>query len=369
MRAFSARSVRAASGRTSFRRFSCRTGSVFLTDGFAGSQNTVGGNLVASGLYRNLSASAGQFYYRTSGIRDNNSFRRRDSDVLAQSALTERASLLGEFRYSDLDAGDPTLRFDPTNFDPGARQRSQSRQYRLGGRVDLTPAVTIVGVWTGENLHQFQQTGGGPTVRSVADGDFGETAAYLSGSRSTWSWAAASSPDRRARSPNSTGSSCRRSTRRSGIGTFGPTAPRILSLGGSWADCGLRPARAINFYRSDIIHRNQLNPKLGVSWDVTPQTTIRAAYFRELKRTTVGGQTIEPTQVAGFNQLYDDPAASDTRRWGIGVDHKLSADVFIGAEWSWRRLDVPMTFSTPQGLETVESGWRKPSAGPTPHGL
>jgi outer membrane receptor for ferrienterochelin and colicin len=35
-------------------------------------------------------------------------------------------------------------------------------------------------------------------------------------------------------------------------------------------------------------------------------TTIRAAAFRTTKRTFIADQTLQPTQIAGFNQLYDD---------------------------------------------------------------
>jgi hypothetical protein len=38
----------------------------------------------------------------------------------------------------------------------------------------------------------------------------------------------------------------------------------------------------------------------------SPGTTLRAAAFRVLKRTLITDQTLEPTQVAGFNQFFDD---------------------------------------------------------------
>jgi hypothetical protein len=76
---------------------------------------------------------------------------------------------------------------------------------------------------------------------------------------------------------------------------------------------------------------------------LVPDTTLRAAYFETVKRTTTGGQTIEPTQVAGFNQLFDDFTATKARRWGVGIDHKQSDRLYIGAEWSQRQLAVPVT--------------------------
>jgi opacity protein-like surface antigen len=59
-----------------------------------------------------------------------------------------------------------------------------------------------------------------------------------------------------------------------------------------------------------------------------------------LKRTLITNQTLEPTQVAGFNQFYDDPDATDIWRYGIGVDQKFSASLYGGAEYSQRDLEI-----------------------------
>ena len=69
-----------------------------------------------------------------------------------------------------------------------------------------------------------------------------------------------------------------------------------------------------------------------------PGTTVRAAAFRVLKRTLVTDQTLEPTQVAGFNQFYDDVNGATSWRYGLGLDQKFGRDVFAGAEISKRGL-------------------------------
>src|SRR5258708_19836257 len=66
-----------------------------------------------------------------------------------------QASLLAEFRYSDLNGGDFQNRFNLANFNPSERQTDNEREYRLGGRVDAAPGVTLVGVWTRGNLPTF----------------------------------------------------------------------------------------------------------------------------------------------------------------------------------------------------------------------
>src|SRR5262249_18429820 len=70
-------------------------------------------------------------------------------------------------------------------------------------------------------------------------------------------------------------------------------------------------------------------------------TTLRAAAFRVLKRTLINDQTLEPTQVAGFNQFFDDINSTDSWRYGVAVDQKLWRTVFAGGELSARRLSIP----------------------------
>jgi hypothetical protein len=105
-----------------------------------------------------------------------------------------------------------------------------------------------------------------------------------------------------------------------------------------------------------VLHeRSQVNPKVGLTWDVTPETTFRAAAFRVLKRSLVAGQTLEPTNVAGFNQFFDDVNGTDVWRYGAAVDHKLGRDLFFGIEYSERKLDVPaLTQTNPPEEFTVE---------------
>jgi len=55
----------------------------------------------------------------------------------------------------------------------------------------------------------------------------------------------------------------------------------------------------------------------------------------------VTNQTLEPTQVAGFNQFYDDLNGATSWRYGVGIDQKFSSTLFAGAEFSKRDLKSP----------------------------
>jgi outer membrane receptor protein involved in Fe transport len=100
---------------------------------------------------------------------------------------------------------------------------------------------------------------------------------------------------------------------------------------------------SIDLLTGSTVDRQQVNPKLGVTWTPLAGTTVRAAVFRSVKRELVSSQTLEPTQVAGFNQLFDDVNASEAWRYGVGIDQKIGRDLIAGVEWSRRILDVPFT--------------------------
>ncbi|HET6370248.1 MAG TPA: hypothetical protein VFG95_03575, partial [Nitrospiria bacterium] len=82
-------------------------------------------------------------------------------------------------------------------------------------------------------------------------------------------------------------------------------------------------------------------------WDLTPSTTLRLAAFRVLQRDLVSNQTIEPTQVAGFQQFFVDGNGTDSKRYGIGIDQKFSPNLFGGLEISKRDVTVPGIAVTP----------------------
>jgi outer membrane receptor protein involved in Fe transport len=115
-----------------------------------------------------------------------------------------------------------------------------------------------------------------------------------------------------------------------------------------------------NFLDGPVADKDQLNPKFGLTWQVLKNTTLRAAAFRTLQRRLIYAQTIEPTQVAGFNQLFDDFEASDTWRYGFGLDQKLPGHCFGGFEYAVRELNVPFISITDTGdIATQEDDWQE----------
>jgi hypothetical protein len=79
-------------------------------------------------------------------------------------------------------------------------------------------------------------------------------------------------------------------------------------------------------------------------WEPQNNLTLRAAYLESIARPKRMERTIEPTQVAGFNQLIDDPEGSEIKHFGIGLDAKLRHNIWIGAEFNRRDLQIPLAY-------------------------
>jgi hypothetical protein len=81
---------------------------------------------------------------------------------------------------------------------------------------------------------------------------------------------------------------------------------------------------------------------------------VRAAGFRTLKRTLITNQTLEPTQVAGFNQFFDDVNSTESWRYGAAIDQKFSKKIYGGVEFSMRDMKVPFLTAATGLVEEVD---------------
>jgi hypothetical protein len=88
----------------------------------------------------------------------------------------------------------------------------------------------------------------------------------------------------------------------------------------------------------------QVNPKLGLLWNITDSTVIRAAYFQGIKKRFNANQTIEPVQIAGFAQFLDNDRATGApyKQVGLGLDHKINKSLYFGLEGIYRQTKVPV---------------------------
>jgi len=320
--------------------------------GIGGEHGTLGEEIVQSGAWKGFSYSLGQFHYETDGFRKNNDLKEDIYNVFAQMSLFPQTSIQGEFRSLNTKKGDLTLRFFPYDFLPNLRDEEKTNSMRIGLHHAFSPGLDLIS----SLMVQDSKT----VTRDLPFPDY--WVKFKTGSDSYNGEAQLLS---RSEHLNIT----------SGIGYFyidqkdiniitdllilPPTTveisksevkhtnlylysqinylkPLILTVGAS-----------ADFFHGGIVDCDQFNPKFGIMWTPFVGTTLRGALFRTLKRTLITNQTLEPTQVAGFNQFFDDGEGTEAWRYGVAIDQKFHSNIYGGVEVSKRDLEVPYEYFPP----------------------
>ncbi|MBI1871205.1 MAG: FecR domain-containing protein [Chlamydiae bacterium] len=92
---------------------------------------------------------------------------------------------------------------------------------------------------------------------------------------------------------------------------------------------------------------DEVDPKAGLAFYLTPSTTLRAAYFETLGPVGLTDlESIEPTQIAGFNQFVDELPGNKAQSYGMGLDQKFSKRTYFGTEVLHRKVEQSLGFSS-----------------------
>lgn len=349
--------------------------------GLGGQDETWTGAGIVSGIYQRASVSAGYDRSATDGFRANNSQDDGVGTAFAQLELGPGTSVQAEVRRRDVDAGDLELRFFEDDFSRYLDEDTSTTSARGGLRHSFSPNHTVLLSY----IHQQADTRFSDFIPDPFFGDF--------------------SIDLDLEETGNTGEAQYR-YRSDPLGAVVQGVNAILGAGHSDVQVDEDTNTQIDFppfppieemvsRQPDVKHTNaylystlalagdvaltlgvsgdvfdeddglgdesQANPKVGVTW--SPRwlrgTTFRAAAFRSLKRTLITDQTLEPTQVAGFNQFFDDPNATKAWRYGIAIDQVVTESVFAGVELSRRDLETPQGVFGAGSAEVQELDWEE----------
>lgn len=332
-----------------------RDGLTLQANGLVGENRTYAGETVVSGITRNMSFSAGAYHYTTDGFRRNADQADDIANLFVQAALTPQTSVQGEYRYRDTTHGDLALRFFSDGFFPGERNRDEKNSYRLGLRHDFAPNSIILANFTYQEedfgLRDHQPTEPFVTLIDLQrpDSAVAGEVQHLYRARCFSITSGVGYFDINSHIDASTGLD------------FGPpdvpfsvqsTIDEDARHFNAYVYSYLRPWQSLtvtlggseDYINSDAPEqksRNQFNPKFGLAWEPIAGTTLRGAVFRTLKRTLITNQTLEPTQVAGFNQFYDEVNGTEAWRYGLAIDQQFTPNVYAGLEASVGDLSVP----------------------------
>ena len=324
-----------------------------LASGVLGNNDTWGNEVVLSGVADRLSYSIGQFHYETDGFRENNDQEQDIYNVFVQLSLSHQTSVQAEFRYHDREKGDLPLRSDPENFFPTLRQNDRSRSIRVGFHHAFTPYSDLIASFIYQSEDLDTEVFPGFNLTTDEDGYLGEIQhLYRSTRFHVISGAGYFGADRKnvVRFPSSPPMVVEPYLQHINLYTYIQVHyPQNVTwtLGGS-----------ADFIEGATMDRNQFNPKFGLTWHLFSATTLRASVLRTAERTLIASQTLEPTQVAGFNQFFEDAESTDAWRYSIGIDQKFSPAIYSGAEFSRRTLDVPFT-DLSRGGQVREANWEE----------
>ena len=317
--------------------------------GVRGSYGTAAEQITASAAFDRGSLAIGQLHAETDGQRTNNDQSRNSYVGLASFQPSPSTTVQIEAQQSNALFGDLPIRFDPHFLSPDQRNTERSTVGRFGFRQNVSADSEVLGVVTHSEFDFSVISPSGPVIQST-DGSFtSPELQYIGRYRNIQVVAGGSLIEGSRREmlelPAFGLSIPSRSVDRSktayAYSTTSLADGRLhVTIGASWDDL---------LFQSLNYDLERWHPKLGVVWNVDPSTTIRAASFRSIQRPLVAGQTIEPVQIAGFGQYFDDVYGSIARRTAVAIDHRFGDTLYVGFSGGIRRIEATSRFFDANG--------------------
>lgn len=343
--------------------------------GFYGSRDTISDEVVQSGVWDRFSYSLGQFHYQTNGFHGNNDLNKDSYNFFAQASITANTNVQVELRHSDQQNGDISQNFFRNEFSASKRQKNETNVIRGGLHHAFSPNSDLLMslVYTKQRSILSDIIDENFFLGPLSIGISGKTDGYLYEIQHLY----------RSKFYDITaGFGHLASGKDEEDATFiNGNIPVDISPGTVNIDhnnfylySNLKPVDSLkitlglslDLYQkaaTTALNSNPLNPKFGLIWQVTKDTTFRFAALRSFKRDLLEKQTLEPTQIAGFNQFYDDMTATNSERIGFGLDHKIHDKIFTGVEISKRRLVFPYEIlHSDNSLDFGKTAWKEENA-------
>ncbi|MGE0745189.1 MAG: FecR domain-containing protein [Rhodospirillales bacterium] len=347
---------------------------LFLSGGIGNHDTFVEEAVVAAQAGR-VALSGGQYLYSTDGIRANNDIRHDAFNVFGQGALRDDLNIQVELRRRVTEHGDLRLNFNPDNFSAFDRREVAQDTARVGAhyaparghdvllsalvskRTDDFTSAPPNGLQISSDRRDlgydlqgqyilrtglFNLTAGGGTYYIDTDQDN-----VLDISR-------IAPPGLCFFAPCVTTTPTNEETTQHNGYVYGnvPLPYGVVVTGGL----------AYDYVNRGGLDVSQVSPKGGLQWTafadpdgaVLRGVRLRGAYMQGVRRTLLVEQTLEPTQVAGFNQFFDDVNGTEWERYGVGLDVALARGLHLGVEASQRNLEVPQVIAGPVAAVTRE---------------
>lgn len=325
--------------------------------------DTWGGEGIVSGIYNHLSLSAGYSHFQSDGWQDNADQDDDIANIFGQYDISHKTNIQAEYRYRNSERGDLAQLFFEDNFAPNLRSIDEVNQGRLGFHHAFSPGSDLIGNFQFADADRFSRDFDAIFTRydiETEEESYGGELSYLL--RSHKFNIIAGGGYYTVKKDDAT------IVDYLGVPYFNEVVNNGVDHSNLYLYSNIKPRDNLTitvgasgdlFHPEDetaLVKRDQFNPKLGISWSPFAGTTLRCAAFRVLKRTLIADQTIEPTQVVGFNQFFDDSIATGYWVYGGAIDQQFSQSMYGGLALTYRDLDVPVFF-TDTGKE--EYNWEE----------
>lgn len=293
----------------------------------AGDQDTFNGDLVASWLRDNMSFSAGISELKSDGFRPNNDATTEIHNLFSQWTPNNRYSFQFEYRHRSTEQGDLRQSFDLDAFSENRRREIEFDTFRIGSRIKTRSNSTMLisGFSSLEEARVLENTLL-PNMQQIVIDTTDENEAtglelqhiYVGPRNSLTTGIGAVN----AESKFSTKQEVNGSPRPIVSTEDSEKQQNAYTYFSRRFDSGIDLTMGMAYSNIDTRDKEDglWQPKLGFLWQFDSRATLRAAYLKTLKRFLVAGQSIEPTQVAGFNQVYDDTDGTESEHLGLALD-------------------------------------------------
>jgi tetratricopeptide (TPR) repeat protein len=310
--------------------------------GLLGSNDTWGDQVILSGLNGAFSFGLSQFAAETDGYRVNDDDRIRQYDGIVQWQPLAGSSLQFEVTDWTRDSGDLVSAFDPAFNSDTLRNHEEVKTQRFGLRqvIDASSDL-LVSVIHQDRRASIRFPDPVAPVTVAGEQDSWKTEAQYLLSHEDFdvivgaSYFGADSKEQFIVPPDQFDTSGTPSH----LNAYG-----YLLYAASPGLPAIQVGLTYDELESEVGTQSEWNPKFGMIWRFSERVALRAAAFRTLKRRINSDQGLEPTQVAGFNQLFDDLNGTVSDAGAFALDITPSAELHAGIQFSRRKLKTPFDF-------------------------
>ncbi|MDH3760404.1 MAG: TonB-dependent receptor [Gammaproteobacteria bacterium] len=347
----------------------------------SGSNDTTAVEAVLSGVYDSLSFSIGAFDYETDGWRENNAQDQELGNLFLQWAAAPQLNLQVELSSRESTEGDLAFNFDPDEFDSSFSNDKDLDSGRVGLHYSPTAQIDILVSHIEserEELQRFNDLVIGPPFvpnpACIANGGFLPCPPFPAfiptltpgGSYEVLLEEDGSQDEIQYQHKFALGNLVIGYAEADFDSTLTTATVPSPSFPEGVVEDEIEQTRSYLYFTSELIDGLELtigasddeydrgpvslsetSSKFGLRWQFTANQSIRLAAFEALKPALVNNRSLEPTQIVGFNQLFDDPNGTEAETVGFGYDIALSGDMLLGLETTSREMLEPTVVNDP----------------------